>query len=582
MASKGGDGSGGPKPVDKGFFQALDGAIWANGECDVQLGDTGKKVTFTVNSPQFKRSIELKEGTFYPLWDPHGLHIAQDPDYGGIMTYTGNGTSDNLLDMRQFQVHDNQTFDAKPGYNRFVQHRAPWFKEAIIAPGAQNYHKLEIQFDKEPTIHAKYGDDFAKFPQGKARLPFFGLLKGTNTLGSMDMTAIWYCNERLRKRILDREFNGCIQHITLKKVGVRVCRIKIQHSTSGTTSSIHIQDTQPKVGMCSAELLHRGTIKSEPHICHPNPYKGATPSPTYNENLICVSHRKDYWYYPHKLQFLKRGYYGEKAYYDGTNFGCELDINYKVYYGTTDDYYAKSYVITEATRQTNTKAPNKIGGNTREIRSDNNLGVAWLFPWQGNISGSAALELNQACLSWYVSSDDVSKKLFRRFFDSQPNPQTFWDDPNNVWRNYNIPTWADLANGMGYEWEKWYTQSGIKDFIYTAFENAALTKDLYWVGFSDEYVPEMQQLKIDKMMRNVFGMYVESVLNTEDIKTTMNYTYEFWAEYEIEGQSETYITREGNFPRTECWDYNFVAASAGSTGPTMSEDNKMYFAQDVL
>ena len=54
MASKGGDGSGGPKPVDKGFFQALDGAIWANGECDVQLGDTGKKVTFTVNSPQFK------------------------------------------------------------------------------------------------------------------------------------------------------------------------------------------------------------------------------------------------------------------------------------------------------------------------------------------------------------------------------------------------------------------------------------------------------------------------------------------------------------------------------------------------
>ena len=50
----------------------------------------------------------------------------------------------------------------------------------------------------------------------------------------------------------------------------------------------------------------------------------------------------------------------------------------------------------------------------------------------------------------------------------------------------------------------------------------------------------MQQLKIDKMMRNVFGMYVESVLNTEDIKTTMNYTYEFWAEYEIEGQSEPY------------------------------------------
>ena len=47
-------------------------------------------------------------------------------------------------------------------------------------------------------------------------------------------------------------------------------------------------------------------------------------------------------------------YAGEKAYYDGTNFGCELDINYKVYYGTTDDYYAKSYVITEATRQTNT------------------------------------------------------------------------------------------------------------------------------------------------------------------------------------------------------------------------------------
>ena len=170
MATKG-DGSGGPKPVDKGFFQALDGGLWADGECDVVQNDGGHKCTFTINSPQFQRTIELKEGQFYPIWDPNGLHIAQDPDYGGVMTFTNNGNTPNMLETKTFALQDYQDEFNKPGYNRYVQHRAPWYKENVQTPGvASNMSTLEKQFH-EPIIRGDTNGPYYKLPQGKARLP---------------------------------------------------------------------------------------------------------------------------------------------------------------------------------------------------------------------------------------------------------------------------------------------------------------------------------------------------------------------------------------------------------------------------